>query len=90
MPLLRYRVVVRYRVDGKTVTDTHEGLWERDTGAHLHQSDLGRGTRQRVHAARQQLFGVNNEFFEPFGVPELSPVYSFGLASPPHVARAGT
>jgi hypothetical protein len=81
--LVWYEVAVRYRIGERTTTETHRALWrQRDGRAFV------KAISQEEDRAGYVPHGIDigipfaptsSEFFEPFGVPELSPFFSFGI-----------
>jgi hypothetical protein len=78
---LRYRIVIRYTLEGRALTQTHEALWNADSRRAVVKAISAEELENPYRPRGTNWFGLNKEFHEPFGVPELSPVYSFGLRS---------
>jgi hypothetical protein len=100
-PYLRYRIVIRFKIGDRSESQTHEGLWTSETRRAVVKA-ISAEEIANPHVPHGTNLGgflapLNRpEFSEPFGVPELSPVYSFGLRSrlrsqapPPTPAASG-
>ncbi|MGH7708165.1 MAG: hypothetical protein ACREM8_12535 [Vulcanimicrobiaceae bacterium] len=78
-PLVRSRVRITYRRNGRLVGETYASVYNRAQDA-IYTDSFSTEERTAPHRpAGLDCLVCKAEFFEPLGVPKLSPVYSFGI-----------
>ena len=92
-PIVAYAVEVRYTIGSRRTIETYDSIARaaghaisptyspREDAAHPYvPHGINVGISFSVNGAPVGGVTLNPEFFEPFGVPVLSPLYAFGLA----------